>query len=224
MDILNQVGRVILVTSAEELNIGRISFSDLSKAVVDRYGFMKFPKTLEDWQNPNGAEFSFGRHDGIEISKLLIYARGIALETRVSTEAAERILNDMLTWAAGDLKIGFRARQIHRRIHQSEIVFTSDLSLGALHPILSVLSDAAGSAASIQWKQEFKYETVGFAIGVDESNLKVAPSQFRLERRLGVAFGDKAYYSVAPFQTEQHTELLSRIEAALASSNGRETR
>jgi len=34
-------------------------------------------------------------------------------------------------------------------------------------------------------------------LGVDDSNIKYAPGQFRLERRQAVPFSDNAYYSLA---------------------------
>ncbi len=220
MEIVSQVGRVVLLTSADEFTTGGRSFVDLSKAIADRCGFAKFPKTLEEWQAPNGAEFLFGRWDGIEIPKLVIYARGVSLDTKFSTDESDRILGEMLGWAAETLKVGYRSRPIHRRLYQSEIVFISDMSLNATNPVLSLASDILSRSVSEQWKQMFSYEVVGLSVGIDESNVKFSPGLFRLERRQSVPFGDKAYYSLAPVQTEQHKVLLQQIETALMSRDG----
>lgn len=222
MEILSQLGRVILLTSADELNAGALSFAQLTKAIVDRYGFATFPKTFEDWQGQNGAEFLHGRWGQTEIARLMIYARGVALDTRVSTEESDRIVDEMLSWAGENLNINYRPRPSHRRIYTSEITFTSELDLDAIHPALKAIRAVLGASVTEQWRQPFAYHTTGFSLGVDESNVKFAPLQFRLERRAGTSFVDKTYYSVAQVQTEQHKKLLREIEIALTQTNGRE--
>lgn len=221
MEILNGTGRAFLLTPAEDFGKGPLGFYELSKALVERYGFSKLPK-LEDWQGGNGAEFGFGRWENIELLRLIIYVRGVSLDVRASSDEARRILNDMLTWAAATLKVHYRPHPTHRWFLHSELIFTSDLSLNALNPVLEIVNDAMSAAVSEQWRERWAYETTGLAITVDESNVKHSPGQFRLERRLGVAFGDKTYYSFAPIPSDDHRRLLERIEAALTPKNGGE--
>lgn len=222
MEILSQLGRCILLTAAEEFNAGRLSFPQLTKAIVDRYGFATSPKTFEDWQNQNGAEFLHGRWGQTEIARLIIYGRGLALDTRVSTEESDRIVDEMLAWAGQNLNINYKPRPSHRRIYASEITFASELDLDALHPALKALSAVLEASATEQWKQRFTYHTTGLSLGVDDSNIKFAPLQFRLERKAGTSFADKTYYSVAQLQTEQHKKLLREIESALTQANAGE--
>jgi CCR4-NOT transcriptional regulation complex NOT5 subunit len=218
MQVINALGRVMLLTAAEEFNPAAAPFYEFTKALVDRYGFAKSPKTLEEWQNQSGAEFLYGRWEGTEITRLQVYARGVALDTKVSTEESNRVLDEMLSWAAERLKITFRASSQHRRLIQSELVFTSDMSLDAINPAVKVIADALSTSVSAQWRQTFSYQTSGFALGVDESNVKFPPTRFRLEMREGSAFADKAYYSLAPVHTDQHKQMLQRIEAALTAT------
>jgi hypothetical protein len=59
------------------------------------------------------------------------------------------------------------------------------------------------------------YTPFGFTLAADPLLGTRKPADFRLERELGKALEQGRYYSLAPFQTEDHLKLLQDLEHRL---------
>lgn len=220
MEILSTQGARIAVLFPDELNPGgAVSLFDLTKGLVSRYSFAKFPKTFDEWNAADGAEFVYGRWEQVEISRLTIYGRGLVVDTRSSTDDSEKILEDILAWATTSLGLKHRPSQSRRKFYLSELVFRSEFDLGAMHPALMKLVAQINDALGGDWRQPFSFQATGIALGIDESNMKLPPAQFRIERRANVPFIENTYYSAAPVQTKQHVDFLREFEAGIMQVN-----
>lgn len=215
------LARFSVFVSTTELNPGgRLSLSDLTKGLVGRYGFAKYPKTFEEWDDQKGTEFVYGRWEQIEISRLIFFANGIVVDTRSSTDDSEKILEDLYSWATTAMGLPSRRRGDERKWYLSQLTFASDFSLDSLHPALKKLGDQITKAAASQLTQPMAYETTGVVLNLDEWNLRVPIGSFRIERLAGVPFSDKRYFSSAPLPTNEHVRLLREFEAALTGKSG----
>src|SRR6266508_3832014 len=178
---VNLARATIFLPGGTEITIGRIPIEAATKFLCERFGFLQYPKTLEDWMKPEGAIFAYGRHDGVIVTKMTIYARGVGVETQTNTDDCERIIQDLLSSASDTLKIELAA-PISRKVFQSDLTFVSDAALNAIHPALNRLADKVGLAVA-SFMPGLKYEVTVIHLNADEAHLKYAPGAFRIERR-----------------------------------------
>jgi len=218
---LVNLARVLFVLpGGHELTTGRFSLLDTGKAITERYGFLKSPQTLEEWQHSEGAKFSHGRHHETIITQLIIYGRGFAVDTEVSTDESEKILLDLIQW--GSTKFGVRLPTPRRAdlAFVSNLTFVADISLDWLHPALRMLGERVTPFAG--WlAPSAKYETTGVTLKMDDFNMKFSPSVFSIERRVDVRFSENTYFSAAPMPTGEHLKVLEEFETAIRSSGRR---
>jgi hypothetical protein len=215
---LVNLARVLFVLpGGYELRTGRFSLLDTAKALIDRYGFIKFPQTLEEWQSTDGAKFSHGRYQGTIISQLVLYGRGLAVDTEATTDESEQVVLDLIQWGGAKFGITLPTPRRGDLAFVSSITFVSDISLDWLHPALRVLGERA--TLGVNWlASSAKYETAGLTLKVDDFNMKFAPAAFSIERRVDVKFSDNTYFSTAPMRTSEHVRALEEFEVALRSS------
>ncbi len=212
-----EMARILTVLPAgQEVAPTRVSWTDITKALVGRYGFEKYPTSRDDVAK-SGAEFISGRWHSTPISKLTILARGLAVETQTDTDDSEEILKDALDYLSRECNLPLRRGKGERSIYFSMLTFTSDALLNWVHPILARIGDETSRLVGPYGEQK-KYETTGITINLDDSNLKVQPGAFRIERRAGIPFSENSYFSVAPLRTSDHRRLLGEFEAALIAS------
>lgn len=184
--------------------------------IADRYGFLKTPEKLEDLlDEQNGIQFAFGRWEGTVINQLALYAHGIAVETAASTDISEQILYDVLSWGANSLNFNYRPDMIKRKAYVSGLLFSTDVSLNALHPKLRGIGERLSGSVADTLGHVFPYEVTGIFFGYDTTHTKPNAPIFTLERRADVPFAENKYFSTAPLPTEEHLRLLKDIEAAL---------
>jgi hypothetical protein len=184
--------------------------------LAERYGFLKMPERLEDFlDEQNGIQFAFGRWEGTVINQLALYAHGIAVETSASTDISEKILHDVLSWGADALNFNYRQDMIKRKAYVSGVLFSTDVSLNALHPKLRGIGERLSSSVANGLGHVFPYEVTGIFFGYDTTHTKPNAPIFTIERRADVPFAENKYFSTAPLPTEEHLKLLKDFEAAL---------
>jgi len=88
------------------------------------------------------------------------------------------------------------------------------MSLSDLHPTLKLLAEQIQPFSAVV-APGLPYETTGFMLNLDDSNLKSGPGFFSIARRATVPFSDNTYFSAAPMPTAEHKKLLEEFEAAL---------
>src|SRR5262249_20363586 len=159
------------------------------------------------------AIFTYGSHQGIVIHRLILYARGLLIETATDTDDCDNVLGDLLVWAETTFQLVL-ARPA-RKSYQSELTFISEISLNALHPALTMLAERVQPFSGVLAPDK-PYETSALILNLDDSNMKVTPGVFSIARRTGVSFPENTYFSAAPMPTGAHKQVLQDFEASLA--------
>jgi hypothetical protein len=177
-----------------------------------RYSFAKVPTKLDDLNFQKGVDLLEGKFEDVRIDKIVIYANGIVIETRSSTEDSEKILKDIL--ALAHEAFGATIRPV-RQTFASHIMFRSTMRLASLHPILPKIADVLTERGSADLRHPFTFEPTAILINVDNSQAKIAPQMFTIERRAEMPFAENTYFSSAPLRTAEHIEMVKTFEAAI---------
>lgn len=211
-----RTARVLAFFNSEELNpAGRAIAHDYMKGFVQRYSFLKFPQTVEDFDESKGINFETGKWGDIGIDKVALFSWGVVVDTTASTDASEAILQDMLDWGAESFGLSNRSEMITRRVYLSELIFTSDLSLSVINPKIQELGEQITDSISRHFHQTLEYGISGISLHFDTRHSRQGLSPLKVERLEGVPYPDKRYYSVAPLPTAEHIKFLEDFEAAL---------
>lgn len=194
---------------------GRVFFPELVEALVQRYRFQKFPKTLEEFDMQKGVEFHEGKSGNKVIQTFTIYSTLLVLETRSSTTDSQQLLEDMLLWTAAKFDLNYKPEMIEHFGYVSGVTFYSDVPILEVNPALTKLATATEKAVSDIWKEPFHYETINITIGHDPLARKYGVASFVLTRRAEAKFSENKYYSEAPLPTDMHISLLEEFEAEI---------
>lgn len=219
MELLSvRLARVLAVVPIDELNPrGRALEPELTQGLVERYKFWKYPQAADDFDIQKGIRYEGGQWNGVSVDLLMYASFGIVIDTRSSTADSERILEDALAWESERFNQPNPLSKIMRKTYVSELYFTTDVSLNALHPMLNPLSERLTLAGEQQLKRRNQYEVVSISLHVDTTTTTNPPSALRIERMNEIPFEENKYYSVAPLSTEEHLQVLTDFEATLKS-------
>lgn len=196
---------------------GKVFYPDLVKLIVNRYKFEKFPQKLEDFNESNGIVFEAGKTNDCVVEKLIIYAYGILIDTRVSTQKSKEILEDALKWASNETGLSYRP--IDRWQYASQITFYSDFALTRIHPAVQRLAEEISKNVSEMVHETLKYELNVFAVDHDQLERKHPIGRFSIQRRENTPFFENKYFSDAPLQTDIHIKLLEQFEAGISTKS-----
>src|SRR5713101_5632298 len=136
---------------------GSVFYPDLTKALVARYDFQKFPTKLEDFDEAKGITFGAGRLGDTVIEQLVIYTYGIVLDTRISTGESKRLLEDAFQWGAKELGLTYKAGAVRRWQYASSVIFRSDVPLTDVHPGFHNLADSITKSVETLMGERLKY-------------------------------------------------------------------
>jgi len=220
MEILAVVlARVTALTNLPEWDPrGKTHTMDFVKGMVERYGFQKFPTTIDEYRQPStGAVFTLGKMGNIVIESYTVYPRGLVVDTRSSTDDSERVLKDITDWFCTLSGIQPPADGITRRFYLSQVNFRSQRSLDALNPNLHLLAARLTEIVSGHAKQHLDFQTtaINFQFDVTEGVSYSLP--LRIERLEGAQFSENKYFSAAPLKTDEHIHFLEEFETILDS-------
>lgn len=206
------------LVQVEDLNPnGTLYYPDVVAALVERYGFMKFPQKLEEFDEAKGIEFVGGRAGRHVIERLMIYNSGIYIDTLASTDVSEAIWYEMMDWAVEKLGIRFQSSMVSRAAYVSQLTFHSDAPMLFVNPMLSAVAKRASQEVAANFKQDLEFEPTGISIAFDSLSTRFGVAGFSIQRREGVAFWENKYFSAAPLKTKVHLELLEQWEKALGT-------
>jgi hypothetical protein len=192
---------------------GRAYFPKLASALVERYGFFKFPQKSEEFDESKGVTFESGRVGEVTIHRVVIHDHAIYLDTTSSTDDSERIFNESLTWLSHDFGLVYKPEMVRRKTYVSQLTFYSDVMLDKLHPALTRLAQRLTTRVPQYYGQTLDFVPLSTAIGYDPLTVKVGPAPFVIERRADTPFTEKKYFSSAPLPTSEHLHLLEAFEA-----------
>ncbi len=192
---------------------GAAYFPEMVPALVNRYGFLKFPEKLEDFDETKGVLFEGGRFNNVTIHKVQVFSNVLVSETASSTTDSEAILEDALVWASQTFGLAYRPGMITRKAYVSQLTFYSDSVLAKLNPVLLKIAEKLSARVPQYFGFELKYRPTAFAISYDQLAIKNGASQFSIEMRSDTPHSENKYFSTAPLPTEEHIELLQKLEA-----------
>jgi hypothetical protein len=191
---------------------GKATTLEAVQKLAEQYTFAVIPGKFADIDFQKGIELSGGRFGDIVIDKLSIFINGILIDTRSSTEDAERVLYDLLEIAR---KVFGAVVRPQRMYFVSQLIFRSPLRLGLLNPVLQKVADRLSESVSADMRHSFDFEPTAVLINADLSQTKIAPGMFSLERRADIPFEENTYFSNAPLRTGAHIALVEELEKNL---------
>lgn len=210
------IARLTVLTEIAEWNPrNTVSIPDFTRAFVERYGFLKFPKTVEEYDLQKGVAFGLGRVNQVNIEAVTFFHKGVVVDTRSSTQDSETVLADISQWAEEFFDAQYSPISEPRKFFLSELAFHSQVSLDRLNPKLRSLAARLTDVVSRHAQQQFNFETIGITFLPDLQKAKMAPSSFRIERLADSPFEENKYVSSAPLPTDEHLSLLEEFEAVL---------
>ena len=195
---------------------GRAYFPKLVTALVERYGFAKFPQKPEDFDESKGVTFQEGRVGDVTINQIQIFDHAIYVDTASSTEDSEKIFHESLTWLSKDFGLQYRPDMVRRKTYVSQVTFYSEM-LDRLHPALSKLAQRLTRRVPEYFGQPLEYQPASAVIAYDPLMAKAGPANFTIERRADTPFKENKYFSTAPLPTDEHIALLEAFEADVLS-------
>lgn len=213
------VARFVAFLETIDLNPrGRAYFPGMVPALAARYGFVKFPQKLEDFDDSKGVTFEGGRYKDVTIQRVQIFTNVMVVETASSTTDSEKILEDALLWGSETFGLLYRPGMIKRKAYVSQLTFYSESMLSKLNPALLRVAQILNARVPQYFGYELKYKPSAFAVSYDPLEIRNGAAQFSIEARAEVPYVENKYFSTAPLPTEEHIELLRTLESDLISS------
>jgi hypothetical protein len=218
------LSRVIAFFEIADINPpGGFFFPEITKELVQRFSFQKYPTNFDEWSHEKGAIFTSGRLGKVAVDNITLFNNGIQVDTHAGTKESKRILEETLQWA-GD-KFGFQLKPNLniRWAYVSNFTFYTDVPILSPTPLQN-LAERTSKAMSEITGSPIVYVPIIMSIGHDPLALKYGRATFSIQRRLDVPFSENKYFSESPLPTEIHLELLQQFEDDVKSSGKRFTK
>jgi len=195
---------------------GKVFYPDLTKALVARYKFEKFPQKIEDFDETKGITFGAGKFGNSVIEQIVIYTYGFVLDTRSSTQEAKRLLEEAFEWGSHELGLTYSPSMIKRWQYSSQILFHSKVALTDVSPAAQRLAKSATEHIEQLIGESLKYELTAILVDYDQLARKHPIGRFSIQRRENTPFSENKYFSDAPLPTDIHLKLLEQFEADIS--------
>jgi hypothetical protein len=207
------LARVLAHVETFDLNPrGHVYYPDVARALVERYGFQKYPQSPDQFNEQKGVDFYEGKWKGIVIQKFTVFSTLLTLETRSDTDDSKNILEDILAWGAEKFQLNYKPEMISRFAYVSSLAFYSDAPLLDGNAAMTNLAARTGQLVADIWKDPVEYRGVSLAVGHDPLSRKYPIAMFTIHRAADTKFAENKYHSEAPLPTNAHLELLEMYE------------
>jgi hypothetical protein len=209
------LARAIALVETFDLNPrGKVYYPDIVQALVQRYGFQKYPTKIEELDEGKGVEFLEGKSGDSVIEKLTVYTDGIVLDGRTSTQESKRLIEEAIEWASKELGLYYERGMVRRWGYLSQVTFEANsLLLSALSPAVAKLAARVASAFQKTNGDKLDWEPTVLSIQIDALLRRVPPAGFTIQRRAGIPFPENKFFSEAPLETDLHLALLQQFES-----------
>jgi len=207
--------------------IGGTFLPDLVAAIKERYGFLKVPTSIQDFDVTKGISFEHGKFhvhprslpDGnvykeIVIESFQIFNDGLVVGTKAFAEDADLFLDDFIQWAQSTFRATILESIPIQYAYNSQVEVTFPkpwISLfDKISPLNEQITNALISYGSIVPPY---YQMAGFSLHCDLTSMAPPrPGAFTFERRAGQPYSSNLYFSAAPLKTSDHLNALEEIE------------
>lgn len=219
MELLSiSIARSIWILSFTDLNPRGRHLSSLYPALIERYKFGTYPKTLDEFDPQEGLKLQAGLfqtslNEPIAVD-LTTYNDGFVADSRSSTSDSDLFLEDIFMWLHQEFNFSYYKEILRRKIYASELYVRMERNLKIANPELEKF--ARSLSLNTPGDESISFEIGGVSFWADPAKA-MGVSTFRLERAEGKPFKENRYYSSAPVQTENHLELLEELEKILTS-------
>jgi len=210
------LARSIWLFSIQELNPRGKSLYSAIPLLLKLYNFKKMtpqpPEILDFSKGIKFEEGEFRNKQGeiIDIS-FTAYNDGITVDTRSSTKDSDDFLHEMLRKLSEEFKlINYKQIDIKNK-YISQLYFTTENKLELLNPRLKDFSECIGQIIS------HPYELGSISFWADHTK-GINPPHFTFERVMNVPFSENKYFSSSGLQTDNHLELLDKLENIISGS------
>lgn len=195
---------------------GAVFYPELTKTLVARYNFQKFPQTLEDFDESKGVTFAVGRLGDTVIEQLVIYTYGIMLDTRVSTQESRRLLEEAFEWGRKELGFVYKPAMVKRWQYASQVTFRSTSPMTGANSAVGKLAASVAKGVADIMGENLKYDLAILSVDYDQLTRKHPLGRFSIQRRDNTPFSENKYFSDAPLPTDIHIQLLEQFEKDLS--------
>ena len=195
---------------------GAVFYPDLTKALVARYNFQKFPQKLEDFDETKGVTFGVGRLGDTVIEQLIIYTYGIVLDTRISTQESRRLLEEAFEWGRKELGFAYKPDMVKRWQYASSVTFRSTVQMTGVNSAVEKLAASVAKGVADAMGENLKYDLAILSVDYDQLTRKHPLGRFSIQRRDNTPFSENKYFSDAPLPTDIHIQLLEQFEKDLS--------
>jgi hypothetical protein len=184
--------------------------------LVDSYKFKTFPKLAELSDLSKGISFKSGEFtiDGQDYPitiNLDIHTDGFVVDSGSDTAYSHAFLVDVFEKFSEVFKMPKYETIIKKRLYLSQLYVQSEKTVELLNPKLKLISEYLKTNVE---QGGIVFQAGGISFWPDQTG-KANPAPFTFERALGVPFSENRYYSAAPLQTDEHLELLDKLESVL---------
>ena len=131
----------------------------------------------------------------------------------LSTKDSDDFLDDLLTRFSEELKLPHYEDVITGKNYVSQLYVKTEKALLSINPALKEIADYLTENVSDMGTVHFEVGGIHFW---PEQTILLKPGVFIFERMLNVPFAEESYYSGAPLQTDNHLELLDKLEMILS--------
>lgn len=190
---------------------GGFFFPELTKELVQRFDFQKYPRTFEEWNNEKGAIFSTGKLGKVTVDNLTVFNNGIQVDTHAGTDESKRIIEESLVWSKEKFGFSYKPGLHIRWAYVSNITFFTDVPILSTPPLDALAARVSDAMAKVV-ENPITYVPLAQYVGHDPLNLKYGRASFSINRRVDVPFSDNKYFSEAPLPTDLHIGLLEQFE------------
>ena len=199
----------LAVCRIEHIPNPHVFLPDLVKFIQERYKFVDFPQTVEQFTGDSFA-FKLGHYNGSTIGELTLYNEAIFASAEVATDVLDTFITELIQSARSEFQMNIvqlELQNLYNSRIEVEVKSGFDNWLNTFKPISDQLASAASKAGIVSTG----YGLVGFSLGAEGPDV-VKPGRFLFERRAGNAFSDNVFFSEAPLSTLAHIELIERLE------------
>lgn len=194
---------------------GRAYFPEITAALVEKFGFAKYPEKLEDYDEKKGVRFQGGRSGEITILEMTVFDAAIYVDTNSSTVDSEGLFNEVVAWLSRDHALTYTPEMVQRKTYVSQVSFYSEAIFPNLNPALIKIAKRLSARVPEYFGQPLEYRPSAFTVGYDPMTVKSGPAPFTIEPRSQSLFTENKYFSTAPLPTEEHIQALEEFEADL---------
>lgn len=196
---------------------GKYLYPALLPFLLELYNFKKFPQTNDNLDESKGLIFENGEFENekgelINI-KLIIYDYGIVAESGASTQENDAFLKAVISKTQDLFKLPNHEDILKTKRYLSQLYISTDISLDIINPKLKEISNFLSK--NVEGYGDVDYQLGGLAFWPDQTK-PINPLAFSIERVINEPFSENSYLSTSQLQTDEHIELLEKLEKILS--------